>query len=84
MGLIQLLTSYGFMLEDNPYDVLPISLAADDDDPFAPQKAALLQALGRSCMLIEQVDSVQSRIPSSARVDVRPHIHIVHRKALGS
>mmetsp|Transcript_16555 Transcript_16555/g.31926 ORF Transcript_16555/g.31926 Transcript_16555/m.31926 type:complete len:532 (+) Transcript_16555:68-1663(+) len=41
----KLLTSYGFMLEDNPYDVLPISLAADDDDPFAPQKAALLQAL---------------------------------------
>lgn len=42
----KLLLFYGFMLDDNPYDVLPVSLALDEDDPLCDAKAARLQAHG--------------------------------------
>jgi hypothetical protein len=44
----KLLLFYGFMLDDNPFDVLPVSLALDEDDPLCDAKAARLQAHGAS------------------------------------
>jgi hypothetical protein len=42
----KLLLFYGFMLEGNPYDVLPLSLGLDDDDPLCAAKAEKLRAHG--------------------------------------
>ena len=43
---LQLLMFYGFLLENNPYDTIPISLSLDEEDLHAAQKAAILEAHG--------------------------------------
>ncbi|KAK3237985.1 hypothetical protein CYMTET_51970 [Cymbomonas tetramitiformis] len=43
---IQLALFYGFVIEDNPYDVIKVTLEPDPDDPLHQPKTNLLEKLG--------------------------------------